>query len=261
MKITHPTPQIPPRDNHGGPKGSAQASTGDTTTDGTTPTDPAVNVDLSADAQGVIATGKGNSANSPAHQAMNYLADFAGTADFKNFGQLVSQIARGILPGEPAPAGDEPAADGTGPVIDDGTTTQAPVIIDEPIVVEEPVIVVDEPVVVEEPIAEEPVIVVDEPVVVEEPVAEEPVIVVDEPIVVEEPVAEEPVVVVDEPVVVEEPVAEEPVIVVDEPVVVEEPVAEEPVIVVDEPIITVEEPVVTDAELIDEITPDTPETV
>jgi hypothetical protein len=203
MKITHPTPQIPSRDNHGGPKGSAQASTGDTTTDGTTSTDPAVNVDLSADAQSVIEAGKGNSANSPAHQAMNYLANFAGTADFKNFGQLVSQIARGILPSEPVPAGDD-------------TTTEAPVVVDEPIVVDEPV-------------AEEPVIVIDEPVV------EEPVV-VDEPIVVEEPVAEEPV------------------------VVVEEPVAEEPV-VIDEPIVTVEEPVVTDAELIDEIAPDTPETV
>ena len=223
MKIAHPTPQITPRDNQGGPKGSAQAGTGDTTTTGgTTPTDPAFNVDLSAGAQGVIDAGKGNSANSPAQQARDYLANFASTADFKNFGQLVSQIARGILPSEPDPAGDEPAVDGTDPVTDeagstaptdDGATAEAPVVIDEPIVVDEPV-------------AEEPVIVVDEPIVVEEPV-----------------VIDEPIVVVDEPVA-EEPVADEPVVTVDEPVI-------------DEPIFTVDEPVVTDAELIDELTTET----
>ena len=198
MKITHPTPQIQPRDIHGGgPKGSAQSGTGGTTTtDGTTSTDPAVNVDLSADAQGVIEAGKGNSANSPAHQARNYHTSLSGTEGFKNFGQLVSQIARGIFPGEAAPAGDETPTDVTDPVIDetgstapidDGATADAPAVIDEPIVV------------------------------------------------------------------VDEPVAEEPAIVVDEPV------AEEPVIVADEPIVTVEEPVVTDAELIDALTTDTTE--
>ena len=119
MKITHPTPQIQPRDIHGGPKGSAQSGTGDTTTtDGTTSTDPAVKVALSAGAQGVIAAGKGNSANSPAHQAQQYLTSLSGTEDVKNFGQMVSQIARGVFPGEPEPAGDEPATDGTDPVID-----------------------------------------------------------------------------------------------------------------------------------------------
>ena len=101
MKIIQPTPQIHPRDSHGGPKGSAQSGTGDTTTTGgTTSTDPAVNVDLSPGAQGVIAAGKGNS---PAHQAMDYLTTFAGTSDFKNFGQLVSQIAHGIPPVVPSP--------------------------------------------------------------------------------------------------------------------------------------------------------------
>ena len=245
MKITHPTPQIHPRDSHGGPKGSAQAGTGDTTTtDGTTSTDPAVNVDLSADAQGVIEAGKGNSANSPAHQARNYLAPLAGTEDFKNFGQLVSQIARGIFPGEPEPAGDESATDGTDPVIDesgstapidDGATTDTPAVIDEPIIV------------VDEPVVEEPVIVVDEPVVEEPVVVDEPVVVVDEPIAEEPVVIDEPIVVVDEPVA-EEPVAEEPVVTVDEPVI-------------DEPIVTVDEPVVTDAELIDALTTDTTETV
>ncbi|MCH7634586.1 MAG: hypothetical protein IIA36_07830 [Proteobacteria bacterium] len=231
MKIAHPTPQIPPRDSHGGPKGPAQAGSGDTTTTGgTTSSDPVVNVDLSADAQGIIAAGKGNSANSPAHQARNYFASLSGTEGFKNFGQLVSQIAHGIFPGEAAPAGDETPTDVTDPVIDetgstapidDGATADAPAVIDEPVVVDEPV-------------AEEPVIVVDEPVV------EEPVVI------------DEPIVVVDEPVA-EEPVAEEPAIVVDEPV------AEEPVIVADEPIVTVEEPVVTDAELIDALTTDTTE--
>ena len=197
MKIAHPTPQIPLRDSHGGPKGPAQAGSGDTTTTGgTTSSDPVVNVDLSADAQGIIAAGKGNSANSPAHQARNYFASLSGTEGFKNFGQLVSQIARGIFPGEAAPAGDETPTDVTDPVIDetgstapidDGATADAPAVIDEPVVVDEPV-------------AEEPVIVVDEPVA-EEPVAEEPAIVVDEP------VAEEPVIVADEPIVtVEEPV-------------------------------------------------------
>ena len=197
MKIAHPTPQIPLRDSHGGPKGPAQAGSGDTTTTGgTTSSDPVVNVDLSADAQGIIAAGKGNSANSPAHQARNYLTPLSGTEGFKNFGQLVSQIARGIFPGEAAPAGDETPTDVTDPVIDetgstapidDGATADAPAVIDEPVVVDEPV-------------AEEPVIVVDEPVA-EEPVAEEPAIVVDEP------VAEEPVIVADEPIVtVEEPV-------------------------------------------------------
>lgn len=186
MKITHPTPQIPPRDSHGGPKGSAQAGTGDTTTtDGTTSTDPAVNVDLSADAQGVIAAGKGNSANSPAHQARNYFAPLSGTEDFKNFGQLVSQIARGIFPGEPEPAGDETPTDGTDPVIDEADST-AP--IDDGATADGPA-VIDEPVVVDEPVAEEPVIVVDEPV------ADEPVI-FDEPVVIDEPV-----VTVDEPIV------------------------------------------------------------
>ena len=235
MKIAHPTPQIPPRDSHGGPKGPAQAASGDTTTPGgkalfqmmgvfaglgdttttggTTSSDPVVNVDLSADAQGIIAAGKGNSANSPAHQARNYFASLSGTEGFKNFGQLVSQIARGIFPGEAAPAGDETPTDVTDPVIDetgstapidDGATADAPAVIDEP-------------------------------VVVDEPVAEEPVIVVDEPVV-------------EEPVVIDEPI-----------VVVDEPVAEEPVIVADEPIVTVEEPVVTDAELIDALTTDTTE--
>ncbi len=134
MKIDHPTPQIQPRDSHGGPKGPAQAGTGGTTaTGGTTTTDPAFNVDLSADAKGVIAAGKGDSANSPAQQAREYFTSFSATEDFKNFGQLVSQIARGIYSTEPA--------------------------------------VVDEPPVVEEPVAEEPVIVVDEPIVtVDEPV-------------------------------------------------------------------------------------------
>ena len=231
MKIAHPTPQIPLRDSHGGPKGPAQAGSGDTTTTGgTTSSDPVVNVDLSADAQGIIAAGKGNSANSPAHQARNYFASLSGTEGFKNFGQLVSQIAHGIFPGEAAPAGDETPTDVTDPVIDetgstapidDGATADAPAVIDEPVVVDEPV-------------AEEPVIVADEPVV------EEPVVI------------DEPIVVVDEPVA-EEPVAEEPAIVVDEPV------AEEPVIVADEPIVTVEEPVVTDAELIDALTTDTTE--
>ena len=225
MKIAHPIPQIPPRDSHGGPNGPAQAGSGDTTTTGgTTSSDPVVNVDLSAAAQGIIAAGKGNSANSPAHQARNYFASLSGTEGFKNFGQLVSQIARGIFPGEAAPAGDETPTDVTDPVIDetgstapidDGATADAPAVIDEPVVVDEPV-------------AEEPVIVVDEPVV------EQPAIVVDEP-------------------VVEQPV------VIDEPIVVDEPVAEEPVIVADEPIVTVEEPVVTDAELIDALTTDTTE--
>ncbi len=250
MKITHPTPQIHPRDSQGGPKGSAQAGTGDTTTtDGTTSTDPAVNVDLSADAQGVIEAGKGNSANSPAHQARNYLAPLAGTEDFKNFGQLVSQIARGILPGSSESAGDEPPVDGTDPVIDEtgstapidvGATADAPAVIDEPIVIDEPV-------------AEEPVIVVDEPVVEEPVVIDEPIVVVDEPVADEPVVIDEPIVVVDEPVA-EEPAAEEPVIVVDEPV------AEEPV-VIDEPVVAVDEPVVTDAELIDALTTDTTEPV
>ncbi len=228
MKITHPTPQIHPRDSHGGPNGPTQAGTGDTTTTGgTTSTDPAVNVDLSADAQGVIAAGKGNSANSPAHQARNYLAapsenylaSLSGTEDFKNFGQLVSQIARGILPDSSGSAGDEPAVDGTDPVIDE-TGSTAPI---------------DDGATAEAPAAEEPVIVVDEPVV------EEPVII------------DEPIVVVDEPVA-EEPVADEPVVTVDEPV------AEEPV-VIDEPVVTVDEPVVTDAELIDALTTDTTEPV
>ncbi len=233
MKITHPTPQIQPRDIHGGPKGSAQSGTGGTTTtDGTTSTDPAVNVDLSAGAQGVIAAGKGNSANSPAHQAQQYLTSLSGTEEFKNFGQMVSQIARGVFPGEPEPAGDEPATDGTDPVIDesgstapidDGATTDEPVVIDEP--------VADEPVVIEEPV-----------IVVDEPVAEEPVVI------------DEPIVVVDEPVA-EEPAADEPVIVVDEPVVIDEP------IVADEPVVTVDAPIVTDAELIDALTTDTTETV
>jgi len=198
MKIAHPTPQIPPRDSHGGPKGPAQAGSGDTTTTGgTTSSDPVVNVDLSADAQGIIAAGKGNSANSPAHQARNYFASLSGTEGFKNFGQLVSQIARGIFPGEAAPAGDETPTDVTDPVIDetgstapidDGATADAPAVIDEPVVVDEPV-------------AEEPVIVVDEPVVEEPVVIDEPIVVVDEP------VAEEPVIVADEPIVtVEEPV-------------------------------------------------------
>ena len=243
MKITHPTPQIPPRDSHGGPKGSAQAGTGDTTTtDGTTSTDPAVNVDLSADAQGVIAAGKGNSANSPAHQARNYFAPLSGTEDFKNFGQLVSQIARGIFPGEPEPAGDETSTDGIDPVIDE-TGSTAP--IDDGATAEEPA-VIDEPVVVDEPVAEEPVVI------------DEPIVVVDEP-VAEEPAAEEPVIVVDEPIADEPVVIDEPIVVVDEPVA-EEPAADEP-IVADEPVITVEEPVVTDAELIDELTTDTTETV
>ena len=173
MKIAHPTPQIPPRDSHGGPKGPAQAGSGDTTTTGgTTSSDPVVNVDLSADAQGIIAAGKGNSANSPAHQARNYFASLSGTEGFKNFGQLVSQIAHGIFPGEAAPAGDETPTDVTDPVIDetgstapidDGATADAPAVIDEPVVVDEPV--------AEEPVAEEPVIVADEPIVtVEEPV-------------------------------------------------------------------------------------------
>ncbi len=245
MKITHPTPQIQPRDIHGGPKGSAQAGTGgSTTTDGTTSTDPAVNVDLSAGAQGVIAAGKGNSANSPAHQAMNYLVDFAGTADFKNFGQMVSQIARGIFPGEPEPAGDEPATDGTDPVIDetgstapidDGATTDTPTVIDEPIIV------------IDEPVAEEPVIVVDEPVVEEPVVIDEPIVVIDEPVAEEPVVIDEPIVVIDEPVA-EEPVVEEPVVTVDEPVI-------------DEPVVTVDETLVTGAELIDALTTDTTETV
>ncbi len=214
MKITHPTPQIPPRDSQGGPKGSVQAGTGDTTSAaGTTSTDPAVNVDLSADAQGVIEAGKGNSANSPAHQAQDYLANFTGTADFKNFGQLVSQIARGIPPGSSEPAGDEPATDGTDPVIDE-TGSTAP--IDDGATTEEPTVI------------DEPIIVVDEPVV-------------EEPVVVDEPVAEEPA-------------AEEPVIVVDEPV------ADEPV-VIDEPVVTVDETLVTDAELIDALTTDTTEPV
>ena len=249
MKIAHPTPQIPPRDSHGGPKGPAQAGSGDTTTTGgTTSTVPVVNVDLSADAQGVIAAGKGNSANSPAHQARNYFASLSGTEGFKNFGQLVSQIAHGIFPGEAAPAGDETPTDVTDPVIDetgstapidDGATADAPAVIDEPVVVDEPV-------------AEEPVIVVDEPVVEEPVVIDEPIVVVDEPVVEQPVVIDEPIVVVDEPVA-EEPVAEEPAIVVDEPV------AEEPVIVADEPIVTVEEPVVTDAELIDALTTDTTE--
>ena len=230
MKIAHPTPQIPPRDSHGGPKGPAQAGSGDTTTTGgTTSSDPVVNVDLSADAQGIIAAGKGNSANSPAHQARNYFASLSGTEGFKNFGQLVSQIAHGIFPGEAAPAGDETPTDVTDPVIDetgstapidDGATADAPAVIDEPVVVDEPV-------------AEEPAIVVDEPVV-------------EEPVVIDEPVVEQPVVI------------DEPIVVVDEPVA-EEPVAEEPVIVADEPIVTVEEPVVTDAELIDALTTDTTE--
>ena len=233
MKITHPTPQIQPRDIHGGPKGFAQSGTGDTTTtDGTTSTDPAVNVDLSAGAQGVIAAGKGNSANSPAHQARNYLANLAGTEDAKNFGQMVSQIARGIFPDSSEPAGDEPATDGTDPVIDESGST-AP--IDDGATTDEPV-VIDEPVVVDEPVAEEPVIVVDEPV------ANEPVVI------------DEPIVVIDEPVA-EEPVADEPVIVVDEPVVIDEP------IVADEPVVTVDAPIVTDAELIDALTTDTTETV
>ena len=223
MKITHPAPQIQPRDNQGGPKSSAPAGTGDTTnTGGTTSSDPAVNVDLSPGAQGVIAAGKGNS---PAHQAQDYLANLSVTADFKNFGQLVSQIAHGILPGSSEPAGDEPATDGADPVIDE-TGSTAPT--DDGATTEEPA-VIDEPVVVDEPVAEEPTIVVDEPV------AEEPVVI------------DEPIVVVDEPVA-EEPVADEPVITVDEPVI-------------DEPIITVDEPVVTDAELIDELTTDTTETV
>ena len=248
MKIAHPAPQIPPRDSHGGPKGSAQADTGDTTTTaGTTSPDPAVNVDLSADAQGVIAAGKGNSANSPAHQARNYLTSLSGTEGFKNFGQLVSQIAHGIFPGEPEPAGDETPTDGTDPVIDE-TGSTAP--IDDGATADAPA--TDEPVVIDEPVVEEPVIVVDEPVV-EEPVAEEPIVVVDEPVAEEPVVIDEPIIVVDEPVA-EEPAAEEPVIVVDEPV------AEEPV-VIDEPVVAVDEPVVTDAELIDALTTDTTEPV
>ena len=258
MKITHPAPQIQPRDNQGGPKSSAPAGTGDTTTTGgTTSSDPAVNVDLSPGAQGVIAAGKGNS---PAHQAQDYLANLSVTADFKNFGQLVSQIAHGILPGSSEPAGDEPATDGADPVIDE-TGSTAPT--DDGATTEEPA-VIDEPVVVDEPVAEEPVIVVDEPVVEEPVVIDEPIVVFDEP-VAEEPVAEEPTIVVDEPVAEEHVVIDEPIVVVDEPVA-EEPVADEPVItvdepVIDEPIITVDEPVVTDAELIDELTTDTTETV
>ena len=249
MKIAHPAPQIPPRDSHGGPKGSAQAGTGDTTTtDGTTSTDPAVNVDLSADAQGVIAAGKGNSANSPAHQARNYLTSLSGTEGFKNFGQLVSQIAHGILPGSSGSAGDEPAVDGTDPVIDE-TGSTAP--IDDGATADAPA--TDEPVVIDEPVVEEPVIVVDEPVVEEPVVIDEPIVVVDEPVAEEPVVIDEPIVVVDEPVA-EEPAAEEPVIVVDEPV------AEEPV-VIDEPVVTVDETLVTDAELIDALTTDTTEPV
>ena len=240
MKIIHPTPQIPPRDSHGGPKGSAPAGTGDTTTTGgTTSTDPAVNVDLSPGAQGVIAAGKGNSVNSPAHQAQNYFMSLSGTEEFKNFGQMVSRIAHGILPGSSGSTGDEPAVDGTDPVIDEtgstapiddgattttetGDTTASGEEGSTDIVVEEPIITGDD-------------------VIVDETTA------TDETIVDETAATDETV------VTVENRVADGSTVIADEPVA-DEPVA-------DDAVVTVDEPVVTDAELIDELTTDTTETV
>lgn len=64
-----------------------------------------------------VTTGPGKSGESTAHRARAYLEGLGGLSglDIRNFGQLVSQFARGELPGEPPVDGD--GTDGTDGVV------------------------------------------------------------------------------------------------------------------------------------------------
>ncbi len=80
-------------------------------------TDPAVSIQLSEDAQQATPAttdeGPGKSAYSPAHRARAAMETYSAYSEIGQgpFGQLVSQIARGVFI-EPTGSGDEPAPDG-----------------------------------------------------------------------------------------------------------------------------------------------------
>ncbi len=166
MKVTHtPIPSL-----HGGPQADDRLQGGSEpptkTPEGAAPSEdtaPAVSVQLSEDAQQHVAPATtdvkpGNSGNSPAHQAKAAMETYSELGEGP-FGQLVSQIARGVFT-EPTPDGEgegegEPGpgatTDGTtGETTPDGATEPAPdgetvVTGDEPAAEGETVVTGDEP--------------------------------------------------------------------------------------------------------------------
>ena len=161
MKITH----APVSPFHGGPRTDGHFQGGSEpptkTPDGAArseDTDPAVSIQLSEEAQQHVApaaTGgkpgnSGNSANSPAHRARVAMETYAELGQGP-FGQLVSQIARGVFT-EPTGSGEGEAGQGTttdetaGETTPDGATEPGGALPDEPeVVADEPEVVADEP--------------------------------------------------------------------------------------------------------------------
>ncbi len=162
MKVTH----VPISPIHGGHRpddrfqGGSEPST--KTTHGAArseDTDPAVSIQLSEDAQQHVAPaatdGKpGNSAYSPAHRARAAMETYSAYSELGQgpFGQLVSQIARGVFI-EPTGSGEGEAGPGTttdetaGETTPDGATEPGGALPDEPeVVADEPEIAAgDEP--------------------------------------------------------------------------------------------------------------------
>ena len=208
---------------HGRPVASGQADPATTTTDATAAdgsgaADEGVEISISAEAAAALADpataeGPGKSGASPAHMARGMDYEGLATAAYKNFGQLVSAIARGLdVLGTEEPAADEgdppatdetaaaPASDGTvvvpdttddGAVADtteaddgSGETTDAAAeetAAPDPIVTDEVVVDTEEAIIAEVVDTEEAVIA--EVVDTEEPAAETDAAVIDDPVI------------------------------------------------------------------------------
>lgn len=147
MKVTHtPIPSL-----HGGPQADDRLQGGSEpptkTPDGAAPSEdtaPAVSVQLSEDAQQHVAPATtdvkpGKSADSPAHRARAAIETYSELGEGP-FGQLVSQIARGVFT-EPTPDGEGEGEGEPGPgATTDGTTGET-----TPDGATEPVVTGDEP--------------------------------------------------------------------------------------------------------------------
>ncbi len=155
MKVTH----VPISPVHGGHRADDRFQGGSEPTTKTTDgaagsedTDPAVSIQLSEDAQQATPAttdeGPGKSAYSPAHRARAAMETYSAYSEIGQgpFGQLVSQIARGVFI-EPTGSGDEPAPDGKTVVTGDEPAPEGETVVtgDEPAPDGETVVTGDEP--------------------------------------------------------------------------------------------------------------------
>ncbi len=161
MKVTH----VPISPTHGGHRADDRFQGGSEsptkTTDGAAgseDTDPAVSIQLSEDAQQAAPAttdeGPGKSAYSPAHRARAAMETYSAYSEIGHgpFGQLVSQIARGVFI-EPTGSGEGEAGQGAttdetaGETTPDGATEPGGALPNEPeVVADEPEIAAgDEP--------------------------------------------------------------------------------------------------------------------